>query len=197
MSKLALLGGKKTINRPFLRYNSIGPEEIEAARSTVESGILSEFLGAWDPKFYGGGKVQNFERAWEKAFTVKHAVTVNSNTSGLIAALGAAGVEPGDEVIVSPWTMSASATSILIWNAIPVFADIEDETFNLDPISVEKNISAHTKAIMVPNIFGHAADLDAILAIAKSATTISGIMGIYRPIASPLPKPRLLNAFAV
>jgi dTDP-4-amino-4,6-dideoxygalactose transaminase len=91
---------------------------------------------------------------------------VNSNTSGLIAAVGAVGIEPGDEVIVSPWTMSASATAILVWNGIPVFADIEEETFNLDPVSIEKNITPRTKALMVPDIFGHAADLDEIMILA-------------------------------
>ena len=63
--------------------------------------------------------------------------------------------------------MSASATSILVWNAIPVFADIEEETFNLDPVSIEKNITPYTKAIMVPDIFGHPADLDRIMALAR------------------------------
>jgi dTDP-4-amino-4,6-dideoxygalactose transaminase len=167
MSELALFGGPKTITETFPSYRSIGKEEVEAAKAVVETGVLSKFLGVWDPDFYGGEKVQEFERAWEKYFAVNHAVTVNSNTSGLIAAVGAIGVEPGDEVIVSPWTMTASATSILVWNAIPVFADIEDETFNLDPISIEKNITPYTKAIMVTDIFGHAADLEAIMAIAR------------------------------
>ena len=85
---------------------------------------------------------------WERHFGVKHAVSVNSLTSGLVAAIGAIGIEPGDEVIVSPWTMSASATTILHWNAIPVFADIEPETFCLDPESVERNITPYTKAIL-------------------------------------------------
>ena len=56
-------------------------------------------------------------------------------------------IEPGDEIIVSPWTMTASATAILHWNAIPVFADIEQETFNLDPASVESNISSKQKQL--------------------------------------------------
>ena len=167
MSELALFGGPKAIPEAFPRYNPIGKEEVAAAKAVVETGVLSKFLGVWDPDFYGGQKVQEFERAWEKYFDVKHAVTVNSNTSGLITAVGAVGVEPGDEVIVSPWTMSASATSILVWNAIPVFADIEDETFNLDPVSIEKNITPYTSAIMVSDIVGHAADLDAIMALAK------------------------------
>ncbi len=166
--KLALFGGEKVITQPFVPYNSIGKEEVDAAREVVEGGVLSKFLGCWKlPDFYGGEKVNALEQAWTEYFQVKHAVTVNSNTSGLIAALGAIGVEPGDEVIVSPWTMCASATSILVWNAIPVFADIEDETFNLDPASIEKNITPYTKAIMLPDIFGHAAQLDEIMEIAR------------------------------
>ena len=99
-------------------------------------------------------------------FGVKHAITVNSWTSGLIAAVGALDIEPGDEIIVSPWTMSASATAILHWNAIPIFADIEEDTFNIDPISVEANITEHTKAIMAVDIFGHSADMNALRKIA-------------------------------
>lgn len=167
MSELALFGGSKTITEALSPYRSIGKEEVEAAKAVVETGVLSRFLGCWDPDFYGGPKVREFEGAWESYFSVAHAVTVNSNTSGLIASVGAIGVEPGDEVIVSPWTMSASATSILVWNAIPVFADIEDETSNLDPVSVEKHITPYTKAIMVSDIFGHPADLDGIMAVAR------------------------------
>jgi perosamine synthetase len=164
---LALLGGPKTITTPFKRYNSIGSEEVQAAKHVVESGVLSQFLGCWDPDFYGGPKVQEFERACESHFGVKHAITVNSWTSGLIAAVGAIGIEPGDEVIVSPWTMCASATAILHWNAIPVFADIEPDTFCLDPKSVEANITPYSKAIMAVDIFGHSADMDALMAIAR------------------------------
>src|SRR3970282_2035069 len=107
-------------------------------------------------------KVREFERDWSAFFGVKHAVTVNSATSGLIAAVGAIGIEPGDEVIVSPWTMCASATAILVWNAIPVFADIEADTFCLDARSVEANITPYTKAIVATDIFGHSADMGAL-----------------------------------
>ncbi|MDG2147011.1 MAG: DegT/DnrJ/EryC1/StrS family aminotransferase [Flavobacteriaceae bacterium] len=165
-SKLALFGGNKTINYKYNSYNPIGLEEVNAAKKVVESGVLSKFLGCWEPDFFGGPKVQEFERKCEEYFGVKHAVTVNSWTSGLIAAIGAIGIEPGDEIIVSPWTMCASATAILHWNAIPVFADIEEETFNLDPISVEKNISPQTKAILAIDIFGHPCDADALRKIA-------------------------------
>ncbi len=164
--KLAIFGGNKTIFKPFKPYNSIGVEEVEAAKQVIESGVLSKFLGCWGSDFYGGPKVQEFERRCEEYFGVKHAITVNSLTSGLIAAVGAIGIEPGDEVIVTPWTMSASATAILHWNAIPVFADIDPETFNIDPKSVEENITPYTKAIMAVDIFGQSADMDKLMAIA-------------------------------
>ena len=164
---LALLGGPKTITKTFARYNPIGKEEVEAAKAVIESGVLSQYIGAWCADFYGGPKVQEFERECEKFFGVKHAVTVNSWTSGLTAAVGAIGIEPGDEVIVSPWTMCASATAILQWNAIPVFVDIESDTFCLDPASVEANITPYTKAIMAVDIFGQSADMEALMAIAE------------------------------
>lgn len=166
MNKLALFGGSKTITEAFAPYRSIGQEEVDAAKAVVETGMLSQFVGVWNPDFYGGSKINELERAWESYFQTKHAVSVNSATSGLIAAVGALGIGLGDEVIVSPWTMSASATAILVWNAVPVFADIEAETFNLDPKSIEANITRRTKAIMVPDICGHAADLDTIMEIA-------------------------------
>lgn len=166
IEKLALLGGTKTIQAEFKRYNPLGVEEVQAAKEVIESGVLSQFIGAWHADFYGGPKVKEFERQCAEYFGVKHAITVNSWTSGLIAAVGAIGIEPGDEVIVTPWTMSASATAILHWNAIPVFADIDPETFNLSPQSVEANITPYTKAIMVADIFGQSADMDELMAIA-------------------------------
>jgi dTDP-4-amino-4,6-dideoxygalactose transaminase len=167
ISPLALHGGRKTIETPFSHYNPLGAEEVAAAKAVVESGVLSQFIGAWHDDFYGGPKVKEFERKAEAYFGVKHAITVNSWTSGLIAAVGAIGIEPGDEVIVSPWTMCASATSILVWNAIPVFADIDPVSFCIDPKSIEANITPRTKAIMAIDIFGQPADMDAILAIAR------------------------------
>lgn len=164
---LALLGGRKSIQAPFEAYNSIGSEEVAAAKAVVESGVLSKFLGRWGSDFLGGPKVKEFERDCEAYFGVKHAITVNSWTSGLVTAVGALGIEPGDEIIVPPWTMCASATAIMHWNAIPVFADIDPETFCLDPKSIEANITPYTKAIMSVDIGGHPADTDAINAIAR------------------------------
>lgn len=167
LERLAIHGGDKAVPKPFKRYNSIGKEEIEAVKQVMETGVLSQFIGAWTPDFFGGPKVKEFEKQCETYFGVKHAVTVNSWTSGLIAAVGALDIEPGDEVIVSPWTMCATATAILNWNAIPVFADIEPETFCLDPKSVEANITPQTKAIIAVDIFGHSSDIDALMIIAE------------------------------
>ena len=165
--KLALLGGTKLLDYEFKKYNSIGEEEIQAATNVLRSGVLSDYIADWDQRFFGGPKVQEFENAICEYFDVKHAISVNSWTSGLVAAVGAIGVEPGDEIIVTPWTMSASATAIMHWNAIPVFADIDRSSYNIDPTSIEKNISSKTKAIMSVDIFGRPADADPINQLAK------------------------------
>ncbi len=159
-SKLALLGGEKAIPFSFSRYNSIGAEEILAGKKVLESGILSGFVGDASEDFLGGPKVKEFEDICKNHFKTKHAITVNSWTSGLIAAVGSLDINPGDEIIVSPWTMCASATAILNWNAIPVFSDIEPNIYNLDPTKIEEKINSRTKAIMAIDIFGHSAPMD-------------------------------------
>jgi len=164
---LAIFGGKKIINKPFNKYKSIGNEEVDAAKKVIESGNLSEYVGSWGKNFFGGPKVLEFEKAVTNFFNVKHAVTVNSWTSGLVAAIGSIDIEPGDEVIVTPWTMTATATAILHWNAIPVFADIDPETYNLNASSIEKCISPYTRAIVVVDIFGQSADMDEIMQLAN------------------------------
>jgi len=166
MSKLALLGGTPVIDGDLPPYPSMGEAEENAVRDVVRSGCLSGFFGSAGPEFLGGPKVREFETAWSKSFGVKHAVTVNSATSGLMAAMGAIGVSPGDEVIVPPWTMSATAMAPLIYGGIPVFADIEDQTFCIDPDAVRSAITAKTRAIVAVNLFGHPAPLTELRAIA-------------------------------
>ena len=129
MSKLAIHGGPKVRIKNFPAYITVGQQEQDAISRVIASGVLSRFLGTWHKDFYGGPEVQAFEEEWAAYFGVKHAVSVNSATSGLYCAVGAAGLGPGDEVIVSPYTMTASAVAPLIYNAIPVFADIEDDYF--------------------------------------------------------------------
>ena len=102
MSTLALFGGRAVLPDRLPAYNSIGLEERAAVQRVLESGCLSGFYGSAGEHFLGGPEVQAFERAWCARFRTGHAVSVNSATSGLIAAVGAIGSEPGDEVIVPP-----------------------------------------------------------------------------------------------
>ena len=159
MSKLALLGGNPVIDRPLTPYRTIGEEERAAVDRVMSSGKLSGFVGAWCDDFAGGPEVRAFEAAWCERFGASHAITVNSNTSGLFASMGAVGVGPGDEVIVPPYTMSATAMAPLISGGIPVFVDIEAETFCLDPAKVREAITPRTRAIIAVNLFGHPAAL--------------------------------------
>ena len=157
--RLALLGGTPVITAPFAEYPSMGKAEEEAVRRVVQSGCLSGFFGSPGPEFGGGPEVQGFEAEWTARFGVAHTVSVNSATSGLIAAMGAIGLSPGDEVIVPPWTMSASVAAPIFYGGIPVFADIEDETFCIDPERVAAEITSKTKAVVAVNMFGHPARL--------------------------------------
>lgn len=163
---LALLGGKPMTNRPFRFHNGIGAEEKAAVLRVLDRGELSGFVASADKMFWGGEEVRALQDAFIKHYGVKHALGFNSATSALHAAVAATGIGPGDEVITTPYTMSATATSILITGAVPVFADIEDETFGLDPASVEANITPQTRGIMAVNIFGHPARLGQLREIA-------------------------------
>lgn len=166
MAKLAIKGGNKIRTTLFPPYDVIGKEEETAAVEVIRSGILSKFLGCWEDDFYGGPQVRALEEEWAGYFKIKNAVSVNSATSALYCAVGALGIGPGDEVIVSPYTMCASATAPLIYGAIPVFADIEEKYYCLDPESVEQRITSRTKAIIVVNIFGQPHDAKRIREIA-------------------------------
>jgi perosamine synthetase len=165
-AKLAILGGTPVRLKPFSSYNYIGKEEVRAAANVIKTGVLSRFLGCWTDDFFGGPKIKELEENWVSYTDAKYAVTVNSCTSGLYAACGAIGIGPGDEVIVSPYTMSASASCVLVYNAIPVFADIDEENFCLSPESIEKVVTDRTKAIVVVHVMGHPADMDGIMKLA-------------------------------
>jgi len=170
--KLAIKGGEKLRKTPFPAYKVIGKEEEEAVLKVMRSGVLSKYLGVHHDDFYGGPEVQALEKEWAEHFNVKHAISVNSATSGLYCAVGATGINPGEEVIVSPYTMAASATAPIIYNGVPVFADIEREYYCLDPKSIEEKITDKTKAIIVVDIFGQPYDVEGINKIAKKHNLI-------------------------
>src|SRR3954470_23813830 len=168
MSGLALKGGTPVIGRPLAPFVRIGGAERDLVNQVLDSGTLSGFVGAAGPEFDGGPMVQRLEQNWAQAFGTRYAISVNSATSGLTAAMGAIGIGPGDEVIVPPYTMSATAIAPLAYGAIPVFADIEPDTFCLDVGAVERALSPRTRAILVVNLFGHPARLRELRALADS-----------------------------
>lgn len=159
MSGLAILGGDPVIAEPLRPFSRIGEEEVSAAVDVIRNGELSGFVGAPGPEFDGGAMVHELEARWRARFGINHAISVNSATSGLYAAVGAAGIGRGDEVIVPPYTMSATAMAPLVYGADAVFADIEPETFCLDPARVLDAITERTRAIIAVNLFGHPAKL--------------------------------------
>lgn len=164
--QLAIHGASPLQTSPLKPYISIGKEEKEAVLKVMESGILSGFVACADERFYGGPWVKAFEREFKQLLNIPYAVSFNSATSALVAAVGALDLGLGDEIIVPAQTMSASATAALAYNAVPVFADVEDRTFCLDPESVRSKISENTRGLMIVHLYGHPARMDELMKIA-------------------------------
>jgi perosamine synthetase len=169
-TNLAINGGKAIRDKPWIDNITTGEEEKVALNRVIDSGYMSMFEGSHTPdepfSFYGGPEVQALEKEWNSYYKSKYSVSMNSATSGLYAAIGALEIGYGDEVIVSPYTMSACALAPMIYGAIPVFADV-DNNGSLDPLSIEKLVTKRTKAIMVVHQFGIPADMNQIMSIAK------------------------------
>ncbi|MSQ92713.1 MAG: DegT/DnrJ/EryC1/StrS family aminotransferase [Gammaproteobacteria bacterium] len=163
---LALLGGPAVRPGGQKPYNTIGAREKQAVIAVLDSGELSGFVASAGPEFWGGTHVRALEAAFKQHFGVRHAIAVNSATSGLHCATLAMGLNPGDEVVVPPYTMSATATAVVMAGAVPVFADIEPQTFGLDPQSVRDNLTPYTKGIIAVNLFGHPARLNELRELA-------------------------------
>ena len=111
--------------------------------------------------------LKRFEEAFAKKFGAKYAITFNSGSGTMLACLLAAGVGPGDEVIVPTLTMAATAFVVIQCGAVPVFVDSDPATFGMDPTDVERKITEYTRAVIPVSIFGMAPDFDPILALAK------------------------------
>jgi len=135
----------------------IGEEELAELREVIESGALNKNLGA---------KVNQFEQAFASYYSRKHCIMVTSGTAAIHVALGALGLNPGDEVITSPITDMGTVCPILLLNAIPVFADLDPDTFLMDPASVEANITDRTRAILPVHLAGYPCPMEEIRAIA-------------------------------
>jgi perosamine synthetase len=157
---------EKIRTTPFPPYNTIGKEEVAAAAEVVKSGMLSDYLGRHDEKFSGGRQVRELEKRWADYHQVKHAISFNSATSALIVGIGALGIVPGDEVLVIGYSMCISATAPLFYDAIPVFVDLEDDCFCMDPKSIVDRLTHRTKAILPVDLFGQSTDMIALREIA-------------------------------
>lgn len=162
----ALLGGRPERPAPLSPPNFIGPQERALVDEVLATGVLSDFVAHQGPSFNGGRMVKALEGEFCERFDVRHAVSVNSAASGLHAAVAAALVGPGDEVIVPAYTMSATATAVAIAGGTPVFADIRADTFCLDVEDVRRKLSPRTRAIIAVNLFGLPADLFALRELA-------------------------------
>lgn len=155
---LAIHGGKPVRTKPFPEWPIFGEVEERYLLRALRSGKWGRLAG---------NEVTQFEKTFADYHQAKHAVAIVNGTVGLRLALIAAGIGEGDEVIVPPYTFLATASAVVEANATPIFADLELDSFNIDPASVESLITPRTKAIMPVHVAGCAADLDALLSIAK------------------------------
>ncbi|MEE3263833.1 MAG: DegT/DnrJ/EryC1/StrS family aminotransferase [Candidatus Latescibacterota bacterium] len=152
---LAAAGGTPIRTSPFPGWPVFDATEEEAILGVLRSG--SWFLGE---------RVAEFERTFTEYCEAKHGVSVSSGTVALQVALEAAGVVLGDEVIVPSYTFIATASSVALVGGVPVFVDVDPDTYLIDPAAVEAAITEKTKAIIAVHIAGQPADLDALTAIA-------------------------------
>ena len=144
-----------------LAQPQLGEEEIQAVSQVIRSGIIAS-----------GPQVHRFEQTFAAYVGVRHAIAVSNGTVALHAALLGAGIGPGDRVVTTPFTFVATANSILYCGAVPVFCDIDPETFNLSPAALAETLAAlkeagtPAKAVLLVHLFGLPCDMAAIMAIA-------------------------------
>src|SRR5581483_3518294 len=154
----ALLGGTPVRSDPFPGWPVRGNVEDQAMLDVVHSGKWGRGVGR---------TVAAFESTYAKAIGAQHCLATASGTSALFTALAALGVGPGDEVVVPPYTFVACVNVILLHHAVPVFADTDPNTFQVDATKLESRITQRTAAIMPVHLGGSTFDVDAVLAIAK------------------------------
>lgn len=149
--------------RPTIQISlpATGEEEWQACREPLMSGWLTQ-----------GPKVAAFEQAFAERHRVAHALATTSCTTGLHLILAAMGIGPGDEVIVPAFTWIATANVVLYCGATPVFADVDRETYNLDPADVARKVTARTRAVIPVHLFGLCADMAAIRAVVPAGVKI-------------------------
>jgi len=159
LAQLAINGGSPTRTMPLPGEGgrAMGREEIEALTQVIESGQLGR---------HGGTFVKHLERGFAEGYGVKHAIAVSSGSAAVHTCIATINPEPGDEIVTTPCSDFGTILGILFQNAIPVFADLDPETFCVDPASVEAKITPRTKAILAVHLFGGLADVDRLREIA-------------------------------
>jgi len=156
--KLAISGGSPARNRPFSTWPVFGKFEEKRLLRTLHSGKWGRLQGE---------ETAEFEKRFAAAHGCEHGIAVVNGSVSLRIALIAAGIQSGDEVIVPPYTFFSTAAAVIESNAIPVFADIDLNDFNLDPKAVERAITPRTKAVIPVHFAGQPADMDRFTALAK------------------------------
>ncbi len=157
MAKLAINGGTPVRTKPFPQWPYWNDEEIKALAEVVKSGV-------WG---IDGTRVPQFEKAFAAYQGAKYGILVNSGTTALEVALRAAGIGPGDEVLVPAYTFVATASAVLTVGATVRFVDIDPETYTLDPNDLERELTPKTRAVMPVDFAGRPADYDAIFQFAR------------------------------
>ncbi len=156
--KLAITGGPKVRATPLPGGKKVGQEEIKELIDVINSGNMFR---------YGGTKVLQFEKEFAEIHQTRHAISSTSGTASLHIAVGMVNPSPGDEIIVGPITDIGSIIPILYQGAIPIFCEVQPDTFNMDPADIERKISNKTKAIMAIHLFGNPCDMDPIMEVAR------------------------------
>jgi dTDP-4-amino-4,6-dideoxygalactose transaminase len=159
--KLAIFGGQP------VRSNKPWPEWPYTDQSVVDSVVKTTESGIWCRIQSTTGTVPTFEKAFAELMEAKYCVCVGSGTQALHTSVEALGLGPGDEIITSPYTDPGTVASILSARALPVLADLDPESFQLDPADVERRITENTRAIMPVHMMGQPADVDNLMAIAR------------------------------
>ena len=156
--KLAVDGGKKTINKPLPGWPQFSEATKKAALAPLETGQVN---------YWTGTKGMEFEKKWAKYIGAEFAISTSNGTSALHTALAAMGIGPGDEVIVPSYTFIASSFCIVQAGAIPVFADVKKDDHCISPGDIEKKITKRTKAIIPVHLYGNVCAMDPIMRIAR------------------------------
>jgi perosamine synthetase len=187
MDDLALLGGPRVRTAPWLVEPMVDEDEERMVLAAMRDKCFSRYIGASAPDiettlrmssaeaarvddywhFLGGPNVRAFAAEFAAHHDVPFAVPVNAATTGIGVALAAAGVGPGDEVIVPAISYTATASAVLLFNAIPVFVDVTPDTFCIDPDEAARAVGERTRAILPVHLTGKVADMDSILALAE------------------------------